>query len=128
MLRQINEFLVACMVILLIAGLLTGMVREGYLLGCLIVVALMAFFIPKSWKPMLGAAGTLFAVAVLICVTQRFLTSIYMDSDGQPALALLLLSLLAYVVWKLRRPRPPEKHRVSGAERTPVLPPQESIE
>lgn len=126
--RQINEFVVACLGIGLIAGLLTGVIREGYLLGWLIVVALAAFFVPRSWKSLLGVAGTLFVVGLLICVTQGFLTSIYRDNDGQPALALLLVSLLAYVVWKFRRPRIPERHRVGGVERTPVLPSKEAIE
>jgi hypothetical protein len=128
MLRQIREFVVVCLAVLAVVGLLSGVVSVGYLLGWLIVIALFALFVPKAWQPKLKAVGTVLAVAVLICMFQRWLTSIYIVDGSPPILALLLVSLLAYFIRKFRHRTAPPARRLTGAERTPVLPTEETIE
>ena len=123
MLRQLKDLVLMCLAVLLIAGFLTGVVDTGYLLGLLIVACLFAAFVPKTWKPLLETIGTLFGIGVLACVLSRLFTSLSVTDNFPLAFALLFLSLLAYIFRKVRQPKTAHSPRLSGAERTPVLPP-----
>ncbi len=129
MLRQVKELVLACFAVLLAVSLLAGVVREGYLLGLLVVAFLFWAFVPGGWKPLVSVIGTLFGIAILGCFLYHLSTSFsFASPDASFSLALVFLSLVAYLFRKLRRPKTDRSPRLSGAERTPVMPPGETGE
>ena len=123
MLRQTKELVIACLGLLLAAGLLTGSIREGYILGLLVVACLLGIFVPGGWKPFVSLIGTLFGIALLGCFLYQ-LTALptVLRNDTSLSMGLILLSLLAYLFRKFRRPKTDRSPRLQGAERTPIVP------
>ena len=124
--KKLLTFIFSCLFLLLALSFLRGMVPQLGSGGMIVLVVALALLLPGVRKGLMGLVWAVFGLILFLLFLAALLSNLDKTADplGQ-LLAMALVSIGAYYLREYRLRRRDSGPRISGAERTPVLPPVE---